>query len=99
MSFPCCQAALRAAERGSGGVGALLSMLCEQVIEHLGDELLLGLGKLGNGIELLSEPRCGSEAGRILFAKSRQLRKSTNDADRLRKYLARFKLNWADIAQ
>ncbi|QNN21002.1 sigma 54-interacting transcriptional regulator [Planctomycetales bacterium ZRK34] len=38
-----------------------------------------------------------SEAGRQLFAASRKLRKSTNDADRLRKYLARFKLSWSDI--
>lgn len=44
--------------------------------------------------------RCGSlsAAGRALFAASRELRKSTNDADRLRKYLARFDLDWAAIA-
>ncbi|ALH82597.1 RNA repair transcriptional activator RtcR [Sphingopyxis macrogoltabida] len=34
-----------------------------------------------------------SAAGRKLFAASRELRKSTNDADRLRKYLARFDLD------
>jgi transcriptional regulatory protein RtcR len=39
-----------------------------------------------------------SEAGRVLFAQSRQERKSTNDADRLRKYLARFGLSWASLA-
>jgi transcriptional regulatory protein RtcR len=33
-----------------------------------------------------------SEAGRVLFAASRAARTSTNDADRLRKYLARFEL-------
>ena len=38
-----------------------------------------------------------SEAGRVLFAKSREQRASTNDADRLRKYLARFGLSWADF--
>ena len=38
-----------------------------------------------------------SEAGRTLFAASRTRRKSTNDADRLRKYLARFDLSWADL--
>ena len=44
--------------------------------------------------------RCGSlsAAGRRLFAASRELRKSTNDADRLRKYLARFDLDWASVA-
>ncbi len=37
-----------------------------------------------------------SEAGRKLFAHSRLQKKSANDADRLRKYLARFSLTWAD---
>jgi transcriptional regulatory protein RtcR len=35
-----------------------------------------------------------SEAGRRLFAASRERRASTNDADRLRKYLARFGLDF-----
>ncbi len=35
-----------------------------------------------------------SEAGRRLFAASRSRRRSVNDADRLRKYLARFDLSW-----
>jgi transcriptional regulatory protein RtcR len=38
-----------------------------------------------------------SEAGRALFAASRQRRSSANDADRLRKYLARFGLDWAAV--
>ncbi|MFC0676723.1 RNA repair transcriptional activator RtcR [Lysobacter korlensis] len=38
-----------------------------------------------------------SAAGRELFAASRTQRASTNDADRLRKYLARFGLDWASI--
>lgn len=43
------------------------------------------------------QSRSLSEAGRFLFAKSREQRKSTNDADRLRKYLARFELSWESI--
>ena len=39
-----------------------------------------------------------SEAGRKLFAQSRQEKASANDADRLRKYLARFGLSWQAIA-
>lgn len=35
-----------------------------------------------------------SEAGRRLFAVSRESRSVANDADRLRKYLARFDLHW-----
>ncbi|MBH9395332.1 sigma 54-dependent transcriptional regulator, partial [Pseudomonas aeruginosa] len=38
-----------------------------------------------------------SEAGRRLFAVSREGKRNPNDADRLRKYLARFGLDWAQI--
>jgi transcriptional regulatory protein RtcR len=38
-----------------------------------------------------------SAAGRELFSASRQKKAAVNDADRLRKYLARFGLNWASI--
>lgn len=38
-----------------------------------------------------------SEAGRKLFSVSREAKKQTNDADRLRKYLARFGISWGDI--
>jgi len=38
-----------------------------------------------------------SEAGRELFAVSRTRKKSSNDADRLRKYLARYGLTFADV--
>lgn len=38
-----------------------------------------------------------SEAGRELFAVSRQKKANPNDADRLRKYLARFGLNWESV--
>lgn len=39
-----------------------------------------------------------SEAGRSLFSASRKKRASSNDADRLRKYLARFGLGWDRLA-
>ena len=39
-----------------------------------------------------------SAAGRDFFASSRLRRKSTYDADRLRKYLARFALSWDDVS-
>jgi transcriptional regulatory protein RtcR len=38
-----------------------------------------------------------SEAGRKLFAVSRARRGSSNDSDRLRKYLAKFGLDWAKV--
>ena len=38
-----------------------------------------------------------SAAGRVLFASSRQDKRTQNDADRLRKYLARFDLTFDDL--
>lgn len=38
-----------------------------------------------------------AEAGRALFDVSRNKRKTTNDSDRLRKYLARFGISWEKI--
>jgi transcriptional regulatory protein RtcR len=38
-----------------------------------------------------------ADAGRKLFAATRQKRSSVNDSDRLRKYLARFGLDWARV--
>jgi transcriptional regulatory protein RtcR len=48
-------------------------------------------------IRICRASRSLSEAGRTLFAASRLRRSSANDADRLRKYLARFGLDWATI--
>ena len=39
-----------------------------------------------------------SEAGRKLYAVSRQRRSSVNDSDRVRKFLARFDLSWDDVS-
>ncbi|MEZ6121169.1 MAG: RNA repair transcriptional activator RtcR [Pirellulaceae bacterium] len=39
-----------------------------------------------------------SSAGRTLFQASRQSKAKPNDADRLRKYLAKFNLTWSDLS-
>ena len=38
-----------------------------------------------------------SEAGRMLFSESRKTKKSSNDSDRLRKYLSKFKLDFESV--
>ena len=48
-------------------------------------------------IRICRESATLSDAGRKLFAASRGNRKTANDADRLRKYLARFQLDWSAI--
>ena len=55
--------------------------------------------QLAHVVETCRRSRSLSEAGRALFAASRRQRSSTNDADRLRKYLARFGLSWAELAE
>ncbi|MCC7339906.1 MAG: sigma 54-interacting transcriptional regulator [Bryobacterales bacterium] len=48
-------------------------------------------------IRICMRSRSLSEAGRRLFASSRSRKKSVNDADRLRKYLQRFGLEWKNL--
>lgn len=48
-------------------------------------------------VAICRQSRSLSDAGRALFAASRARRTSANDADRLRKYLARFDLSWAQV--
>jgi transcriptional regulatory protein RtcR len=55
--------------------------------------------QLEHVIEVAQRARSLSEAGRMLFIASRTKRKSVNDADRLRKYLARFGIEWATLRQ
>ena len=40
-----------------------------------------------------------SAAGRVLFDRSRERKKVANDADRLRKYLARYDLEWVELKE
>ena len=50
--------------------------------------------QLAEVLRVCRASRSLSEAGRTLFSASRLRRSSANDADRLRKYLARFGLDW-----
>jgi len=62
--------------------------------ERLADVDRFDAVQLREVVEVCRQSRSLSEAGRTLFAASRSRRNSTNDADRLRKYLARFGLDW-----
>jgi len=73
------------------------------VVEVLGEERAEALDRfdraqLAEVLAVCRQARSLSDAGRALFAQSRAQKKSVNDADRLRKYLARFELCWADVA-
>jgi transcriptional regulatory protein RtcR len=56
------------------------------------------LVQLAETIRVCRASRSLSEAGRKLFAVSRAKKETPNDADRLRKYLARFGLTWAQVS-
>ncbi|WP_266157287.1 RNA repair transcriptional activator RtcR [Dyella silvatica] len=81
---------LRRLWRQDAGDDVLAEILGERMQEvDLFDQL-----QLREVIRVCRRSRSLSEAGRTLFATSRAKRSTTNDADRLRKYLARFELNW-----
>ncbi|KQN00101.1 hypothetical protein ASE85_22115 [Sphingobium sp. Leaf26] len=70
--------------------------------EILSDEQIAELDlfdrvQLTETIKICCASRSLSEAGRTLFNASRARRSSSNDADRLRKYLARFDLEWSVV--
>ena len=75
----------------------------EELLERLlGKERLHALDlfdrhQLASVIHVCRESRTLSEAGRALFGTSREKKKTVNDADRLRKYLTRFGLEWQEI--
>lgn len=58
---------------------------------------LFDRAQLAQVLEVCARSRSLSEAGRTLFGASRGRKASANDADRLRKYLARFGLEWAAL--
>ena len=55
--------------------------------------------QLAHVIQICRDSRSMSEAGRRLFDASRTRKTSINDADRLRKYLGRFGIEWNQIVE
>ena len=55
--------------------------------------------QLAQVVRVCGLSRSLSDAGRRLFAQSRTKKRSTNDADRLRKYLARFGLSFDELIE
>ena len=54
--------------------------------------------QLAETVRVCRNSKSLSEAGRSLFAASRARRTTANDADRLKKYLGRFGLDWAAVS-
>ena len=77
----------------TGGVGRdeLAALLGDEAVESM--DLFEQL-QLAAVLQVCRQSRTLSDAGRLLFQASRTQRTVVNDADRLRKYLARFGLDW-----
>ena len=81
---------------GPGQDDTLAACLSETQLERLD---LFDRLQLQAVIGICRESVSAADAGRKLFAATRQRRSTVNDSDRLRKYLARFGLDWALIRQ
>lgn len=79
----------------SDGVDVLAGILAPDALAQIDQ---FDRVQLAETIRICRKSRSLSEAGRALFAASRTRRTSANDADRLRKYLARFDLDWSGVA-
>lgn len=82
-----------------GGGGGGDKSVIEQVLGPGASELdRFDRAQLADVIRVCQDSNSLSDAGRKLFAVSRVKRSSTNDADRLRKYLARYGLEWSEVS-
>lgn len=72
------------------------------LVDLLGEEQVLSLDRfekvqLADVINVCRRSKTIAQAGRVLFASSRARKTRTNDSDRLRKYLSKYKIQWTEI--
>jgi transcriptional regulatory protein RtcR len=74
---------------------ALTELLSEDQLAHVD---LFDRLQLREVVQICRTSVSIAQAGRRLFGASRLERRSINDSDRLRKYLARFELDWERVS-
>jgi len=79
------------AQGGHSDLAGLLGEDCAERFDHF------DLVQLQEVVKVCRASRSAADAGKKLFAVSRQAKKSTNDSDRLTKYLARFGLDFNTV--
>ncbi len=101
IDLDCVEAEIARLKRlWSGQLVDVLDVLAEVLDpEALADIDPFDRVQLVETIRVCRGSRSLSDAGRTLFAASRKRRTTANDADRLRKYLSRFGLDWAIISR
>ena len=85
------------ADWGAATADADLRLITEVLGNRVDDIDPFDLVQLAEVIRTCRHAASLSDAGRQLFAKSRERRKTQNDADRLRKYLQKFDLDWEQV--
>ena len=83
-----------------GGAGVAIDVELDALLgEEAAAQLdLFDAAQLRTVIAVCRSARSLSDAGRALFAVSRAAKAKPNDADRLKKYLARFDLDWEQVS-
>jgi transcriptional regulatory protein RtcR len=100
IDVECVEAEIKRLRRlwnsqSDGDLGILIDVMGEEAVAAIDP---FDRVQLAETIRICRASRSLSEAGRALFSASRARRASTNDADRLRKYLARFDIDWNALA-
>jgi len=100
IDLDCVEAEIKRLRRlwsgqADDGLGLLVELLGESAVAEIDP---FDRVQLAETIRVCRASRSLSEAGRTLFSASRARRATTNDADRLRKYLARFDIDWNTLA-
>jgi transcriptional regulatory protein RtcR len=90
------KAAWAALEQQEGPADFLSQILSLKALDKID---LFDRIQLAHVIQICRDSRSMSEAGRRLFDASRTRKTSINDADRLRKYLGRFGIEWNQIVE
>ena len=85
-----------------GNANALNGLVHDRMVQLLGEDYeslydLFDIMQLTDVVEVCRGCATISEAGRKLFAVTRQAKANPNDADRLKKYLAHFNLTFQDV--
>ena len=80
--------------RADDGIALLTTVFSPEQIESID---VFDRFQLTGVLSVCRTAKSLSDAGRRLFAVSRQSKATANDADRLRKYLHRFGLAWSDV--
>jgi len=80
------------------GLGDENGDTCAIGSDHGGDRRLFDALQLEAVIRVCRRSKSLSDAGRALYGVSREAKSKPNDADRLKKYLARFDLDWDQVA-